>query len=244
MGRHHRERERPGTPGVLLVYPTNLGAGGVDHPILTWGNGTNATCEATEQNGNLFSHLASWGYVVVCAKSGWTGSGAEILAAAQWLVDEDDNQASVFFDKLDTAKVGTMGASQGASGAVNAMVRSGGLIRTAIGSALTDPWVHIWGPPPDMTQVHDPLFLVSGTTDFLTSQAQQQTYFNEVPGPVAKAAQVGIGHDPAGADRGYVTAWLRYILEGDQFARRAFVGSPPEISTNSAWTNWAAKNLP
>jgi hypothetical protein len=234
----------PGTPGVTLYYPTNLGADGFDHPIITFGNGTSLTCEHEAPHQR---HLASWGYAVVCANSGWTGSGVEILAAAEWLIDQDANPSSVFFDQLDTSKVGATGGSQGASGAVNAMIQSGGAISSTLAVALTDPWIHIWGPPPDMTQVDDPLLFMSGTTDGLTSQAQQQTYYNQVPGPAAKAAAVGVGHDWPASFYGYMTAWFRYTLEGDQFARRAFVttgGNPPEISIDSEWTNWAAKSLP
>src|SRR5688500_18706338 len=38
-----------------LFYPTNGGAGGVDHAIVTWGNGTNAT---PSQYSGLLTHLA------------------------------------------------------------------------------------------------------------------------------------------------------------------------------------------
>lgn len=234
----------PGTPGVMVVHPADLGADGYDHPIMTWGNGTGATCEATNDNGGLFDHLASWGYVVVCAKSDWTGSGAEILAAARWLVEQDANPSSPFHGNLDTDAVGASGGSQGASGAVNAMNQSDGLITSTVAVALTDPWVHIWGNPPNLGQVQQPLFMVSGTTDFLTTQEQQQTYYNEIPGPAAKAALVGVGHDTAGRERGYLTAWFEYTLRGDQDATAAFNGGSPEIAGNSAWTNWAGKGLP
>lgn len=237
----------PGTPGVMLVYPSDLGAEGYDHPILTWGNGTIGDpdpCGATEGNGGPFSHLASWGYVVVCANTGWSGSGNEILAAANWLVDQDSNPGSVFFDKLDTDKVGAFGGSQGASGAVNAMNKSDGLIDSTWAWALTDPWAHIWGAPPDMTQVDNPVFLASGNTDWLTLQPQQQTYYDQISGPAAKAALVNTGHESGGNDIGYAIAWFKYTLEGDDFARSAFVGNSPEIASNSNWTNWASKNLP
>jgi hypothetical protein len=237
----------PGTPGVTLYYPEDLGADGYDHPIITFGNGTGGTCDTSAPT--VQAHLASWGYAVVCADSGATGLGTEILAAAEWLADQDGNPSSVFFDKLETSKVGALGGSQGASGAVEAMLQSNGLITSVVGVALVDPVFHIWsgGQPPDFSQVQDPLFLISGTADFLTSQEWQQNYYDEVPGPAAKAALVNVGHNPDGRDWAYTTAWFRYTLEGDQFARGAFVatgGSPPEISADSAWTNWAAKNLP
>lgn len=42
----------------------------------------------------------------------------------------------------------------------------------------------------------------------------------------------------------YITAWLKYILEGDQFARGAFVGTPSELEADADWDWQADKNLP
>lgn len=238
----------PGTPDVYLAYPTNLGADGYDHPILTWGNGTTDVanpCQAYEEIGaNIISHLASWGYVVVCPQSGSTGAGTEMLAAAQWLVGQDSNANSVFFDKLDTSKVGSIGHSQGADGAVNAMNASNGVITSSIALALVVEVVHFW-PLPDFGQVQDPLLLASGTADFLVNEEEQKRHFDAVPGPAAKAAAVGANHPGTmEASLGYATAWFKYTLEGDQTARSAFAGDSPEIASNSSWTNWAGKNLP
>lgn len=238
----------PGTPGVLVVYPEDLGANGYDHPVLTFGTGTILEpdpCGLTEQNGGPFSHFASWGYVLVCANTGFSGSGNEILSAAQWLVDQDSNPNSAFFDNLDTSKVGAIGGSQGAAGVVNAMTQSDGLITSTYAWALVDPWAlaAVSTPVPNFAQVQDPLFFASGTTDGFTSQESQQDYYDEVPGPAGKAALVGNGHE-GGADTSYAVAWFKYTLEGDQFARSAFAGSSPELASNPAWTNWASKNLP
>jgi hypothetical protein len=48
-----------------LYYPTNLGQNGFQHPILTWGNGTNSL------SGNytfFLKHMASWGFVIIAAQ--------------------------------------------------------------------------------------------------------------------------------------------------------------------------------
>jgi hypothetical protein len=237
----------PGTPGVTLYYPTQLGEDGYQHPIITFGTGTGNSCSVNEQ---WLQHYASWGFAVVCANSAWTGSGQEIWAAAQWLRDQNAVAGSVFFGTLDTDSIGASGGSQGAAGAVNAEILSNGAIESSVGEALVDPWAHIWGPPPDFSQVDAPTLLLSGTADGLTNQGQQTAYYDGIPGPAAKAGSVGSDHNnigQAGRGLGYTTAWFKYTLEDDQFARRAFVatgGSPAEISTDSGFANWAAKNLP
>jgi predicted dienelactone hydrolase len=97
-----------------LYYPTNLGSGGFDHPILTWGNGTNATPSKYD---GILTHLASWGFVVIASDSGSTGLGTQILDGAYYLVNQDANPASIFYQNLDIANVGALGHSQGAGGA-------------------------------------------------------------------------------------------------------------------------------
>src|SRR4051794_41663228 len=66
-----------------LLYPANLGTGGVKAPIVTWGNGTGAV---PSQYSGLLHQLASWGFVVVASTSTTTGTGAAMLAGAQYMV--------------------------------------------------------------------------------------------------------------------------------------------------------------
>jgi hypothetical protein len=106
-----------------LYYPTNLGANGFKHPIVTWGNGTGGTSTGAAY---FLRHLASWGFVVIASQDKYERNGASILAAAHKMVDENSNPSSPFFNKLDTGHIGAVGHSQGASGAVRAMIDSTG----------------------------------------------------------------------------------------------------------------------
>lgn len=232
--------------GYKLYYPTNLGSGGFLHPILTWGNGTGATPSKYD---GILTHLASWGFVVIASNSGQTGLGTEILNGANWMVGQNANSASIFYHKLDVANVGALGHSQGAGGALNATLNSGGLITSTLTAALPDPlW---WSTPvPNMTTypVASQIFFVRGTSDFLATESAAVNWYNPVPGGAAKAGQKSAGHNEIQSAstrlKGYVTAWMLYTLRGDTYARGAFVGSPPEINTNTAWQNAAEKNLP
>lgn len=243
----------PGTPGVRLVYPTNLGASGYDHPIVAWGNGTGGNCSDEAWSGGsgpILRHLASWGFAVVCVESPDTGFGTQIWAAVQWLIDQNGNPSSAFLGRLDTANVGAIGHSQGATGATNATVLSGGVITSTVAIALVDPRRH--NPPeqlPVFEEVESPIFFISGFTDDWATQPWQLNYWERVaPSPAAKAALRSTGHfDVVDRSRGYWTAWFRYTLADDPLARSAFVtsgGTQPEISTNPAWTNWQSRALP
>jgi hypothetical protein len=230
--------------GVTTYYPTNLGAGGYRHPILSWGNGTGNSCSTYD---SMLRHYASWGLAVVCPNSGWTGSGNEIWASAQWMRGQNSASGSVFNGKLATSAIATAGGSQGASGAVNAAILSGSQVKSVAAVALVDPQWHIWGPVPSFGQVTAPVFLLSGANDALVSQSQQQTYYSQVPGAAAKAARKNADHNNINQTDfglGYTTAWLKYTLERDATARAAFVGNPPEMNADTNYLNQAEKNLP
>lgn len=229
-----------------LYYPTNLGAGDLRHPIITWGNGTNAL---SSHYWGLLNHLASWGFVVVASTDMTTGTGAEILAAANYMVQQDSDPGSIFYQKLDTARVGAIGHSQGAGGVVNATNHSSGLIKTTVPIALPN---QIWVSPGDEYYVQlltVPVLFLGGANDIIiASPATLTGYYNQVPGAAAVAVLKGAGHNTiqqtGGGFLGYINAWMMYVLCNDNTARGAFVGAPPEINTNTSWQNRAEKNLP
>ncbi|MEV6159716.1 alpha/beta hydrolase [Nonomuraea sp. NPDC052129] len=233
-------------PGYKLYYPADLGAGGVKHPIITWGNGTGAV--PTQYSG-LLNQLASWGFAVVASTDTTTGTGSEMIAAAQYLIARNTDSSSVFYDKLDVTKVGAVGHSQGAGGSVNTATKSGGLIDTVVPIALPAP---IWVGSGDkfyVDQLACPVLFVSGANDTLISpNSALQTYYGQVPGAAAKAQLKGADHNTVqgtgGGFLGYVTAWLMYQLQGDTYARGAFAGTTPELNTNANWQNQVEKNLP
>jgi len=229
-----------------LYYPATLGAGGFRHPIITWGNGTNATPALYP---GVLNQLASWGFVVIASTSTATGTGNEILAAVDYLVARNDDPASLFYQKLDTGKIGAAGHSQGAGGSVRATFASNGLVRTVVPIALPDP---VWASPGhefDISQLTVPVLFLGGVNDFFISPPRTlTTYYNQVPGAAAKASLKNAGHNTiqntGGGFLGYLTAWFMYHLQDDVTARAAFAGSSPELNGNTKWSNQAAKSLP
>jgi len=97
-----------------LYYPTNLGVDGFKHPIITWGNGTHAK---SRQYAYFLNHLASWGFVIIATEDENTGPGQTILDGANYMVRENSNSSSIFYQKLEVNEIGAMGHSQGATGA-------------------------------------------------------------------------------------------------------------------------------
>jgi hypothetical protein len=111
-----------------LYYPTALTAN-APHPIIAWGNGTFGVPGGVDY---FLRHLASWGFVVIAARDGFTGDGTTILEAAKFLIAANADSTSIFFHLLDTTHVGAIGHSQGAGGVIRAMNASAGIITTVI----------------------------------------------------------------------------------------------------------------
>lgn len=91
-----------------VVRPTTLGASGLKHPVFIWGPG------AGTGPSNYDFHLrrmASHGFVVYSETS--TNSGAEMTAAINWLVAENNRPASPYYQKLDLSRLAAGGHSRG-----------------------------------------------------------------------------------------------------------------------------------
>lgn len=179
-------------------YPKDLGRNGFRHPIVTWGNGTGAI---PSQYAYLLSHLASWGFVVIASESQNTGTGQEILDAANYMVARSRDASSIFFGVLATGRIGAAGHSQGASGVLNAMTKSGGAITTAIPIELpAQIWCSTNTPTCADTRnlTGGSIFLVNGSADIVISPSTQllpwqvaglqsyAAYYEATPASVAK----------------------------------------------------------
>jgi hypothetical protein len=229
----------------VLVHPTALGARGVRHPIVTWGNGSFAV---PSQYTGLLEHLASWGFVVVASTSSRTAKGVEMLAGARYLVAENDRRASDFYRTLRTRRVGAVGHSQGAGGAVNATNRSRGLVRTTVPVALPDERLVSPGDEYDVARLRRPVLFLGGGLDLVISPPTTiRGFYDRADGPAAMAVLTGAGHNTIQGTGGeltpYLTAWLRYQLASDRFAAGAYVGTRPEIDRNPAWQDQREKRL-
>lgn len=196
-----------------IWYPADLGAGGVVHPVITWGNGTMAH---PREYAYLLSHLTSWGFVVIAADRTDTGTGVQMLDAVRYLAQQNSDPSSIFGGKLDTGAVGAAGHSQGGLGAINALTRGGDSVSTAV--TLEMPWSAACAGLPtvngqstciDPTAVSSgSVLLVNGTADGASPSTQalppevigmqsMQAYYDALPAglPKARAALVGAQHN-------------------------------------------------
>jgi hypothetical protein len=241
----------------ILVYPTNLGTNGFKHPIVAYGNGTNANPIETAY---FLKHLASWGFAVVASEDKQTLPGITILDSVKFLIAANSDPGSIFLNKLDVSQIGAVGYSQGAFGVISAMIKFPGLIKTIIAIELpAKSWCKPACPNPDVRHLtQGSIFFVTGSADPISPPTQSpgspgdqsiEAYYDAVPDKLMKLKGTLIGpshNDISGQPDcakatgsacvigvygylGYPTAWLMYRLQGDSYARGAFIQETGEM---------------
>jgi hypothetical protein len=110
-------------PTHTIFRPKDLSAfgGRVKLPILAWGNGGCANSPAAHQN--YLSEIASHGFLVVAIGpppapgagrgGGGGGGGNTLLAAVDWAIAQNGDNASAYKGKLDVSKIAVFGHSCG-----------------------------------------------------------------------------------------------------------------------------------
>ncbi|UNG18381.1 hypothetical protein MKP10_21815 [Stutzerimonas zhaodongensis] len=104
-------------PNCRVYRPSSLGQNGVRHPVILWGNGTGTGPTAYS---GLLSHWASHGFVVAAAETSNAGTGRDMLACLDYLVQEGNRTYGTYVGVLNTGRVGTSGHSQGGGGSIMA----------------------------------------------------------------------------------------------------------------------------
>jgi dienelactone hydrolase len=133
----------PSYDGSALADPDNPNFEGIQvadgtHPLVVFGHGQYGLGSPTNYLGmtNLMHHLASWGYIAVSVnldvvQGGWSGHqygiphrGELLLAAVDRMLQLNGDATSLFYQKIDAAKIALIGHSRGGGGAISAVNRN------------------------------------------------------------------------------------------------------------------------
>lgn len=226
-------------------YPSEIERSASPLPAVVMSNGSGVLYPAYEAT---FQHLASWGFIVIGDDEGSTATGASVSAIVDRL-SALNQQPGPFLRKVDMGRIGVSGHSQGAVGAVNAIVRSqnGPSFKSAYLASMTSLEVienmkwPTWRY--DTAQVKIPVFIVAGTggsdSESISPLASMTRAYDSLRGNgttvLARRRAAEHGDMLVKAD-GYMTAWFRYTLLNDREAAAVFSGPRPEIANNPA--NW------
>ncbi len=224
-----------------VYYPTELTDSDRAYPVVVFANGTGVVGSKYKA---LFEHLASWGFVVVGNEDSesWNGNSSDKSLA--YILEQNGNRDSVFYQKIDIDNIGTSGHSQGGAAVFNAITGQdhSSLFKTAVSLSPTHEELAVaLGWHYDLTQIHIPLLLMAGTEGEFETEAvlpldKMISMFGRLDTDKVMARKTGCGHGHMlySAD-GYVTAWFMWQLQGDAEAAKAFTGDAPEILTNALY---------
>ena len=214
---------------------------GEKYPVITWANGT---CGFTHGYGPLLGHVASHGFVIIASNSTWTNTAPTNtvqLRALDYAEALNNDPASIYYQKLDLGKVGAMGHSQGSS---------------ATSVAATDPRIKaliLWNGG---TSNNKPFLFVSAERDVQaatpTSLAERTTGATQ-PGAWVYHHQV---LETGGTSTGHLVlmeqpervidmtvAWWKYMLNGDQDAKKMFMGDSCGLCNRTAELEYGHNSL-
>ena len=217
-------------------YPAELEGSEEQWPAVVFVNGTGVYASKYPA---LFRHLASWGFIVLGNEDPGTFSGDSADATLAWLLEENENPDSVFYQRVDAARLGLSGHSQGGVGVFNAVSEQphGGMYTCAVSLSPTqEDLAEALKIPYDPSKTAIPTLVLAGTNnDVITTEGMEKLY-SKLGGPKAMALRTGTDHGQMlYAGDGYVTAWLMYWLRGDEEAGSAFWGEAPELADNPGW---------
>lgn len=251
-------------------------------PVIAWGNG--ACANSPWEHVNFLSEIASHGFLVIAIgpmpQEGQRGGGfgmtrgrnmtggentssnSQLIDAINWAIAQDSNQTSIYYNKIDTAKIGVAGMSCGGLQAYEAapdprvatvMICNSGIFNTPMGGSGARRGGGGLSGMPNLTKehlekLHSPIiFILGGESDMAYSNGMDDfRRINDLP---VVAANLDVGHGgtysrPHGGEFAIVaTAWLQWQLKGDEEASKMFVGSPCELSQRTGW-KVEKKNIP
>lgn len=80
-------------------YPAELEEGGKTYPLVVMANGTGVPASKYEA---IFTHLASWGFIVIRNEDENSRTGASSSDSLAFMPGQNENRQSIFYGKVDT----------------------------------------------------------------------------------------------------------------------------------------------
>ena len=225
-----------------IYYPAELETENRTYPMILVVNGTGGKATKYEPEFELY---ASWGFITVGTQDKGTGSGQTTVATLRYMLEQNENPDSVFYHKIDLDNIGITGFSQGGAAVFNVLTKYGEASFFKAAAPLSPVSEHTAETttdyPYDSADVKCPIMILAGTsgefeTEIVIPLSELNRQYDKITTPKVMARRVGMDHDhmmySAG---GYVIAWFRWQLMGDEEAAKAFVGETPELLYNALY---------
>lgn len=252
-------------PGITIYRPADLSpfGGNTKLPILLWGNG--ACANTTQEHKNFLNEIASRGYMILAIglldqidqrneTSRQPTYSKQLIAALDWMLAQNNTPGSLYFGRVDSAKVAAMGMS---CGGLQAIEISGDprISTTVVCNSGVLPEPSSYKIMPAITKAalanyHAPvIYIMGGPSDIAYKNAMDDfARVNHVP---IIMTNFDVGHGgtysrPHGGEFTRVAlAWLDWQLKGREDASKQFLDAQSELRRDPQWKielkNFAAR---
>lgn len=221
--------------GKTVMYPKALESSSKRYPVIVWANGTGC---ATSTYTGLLEKLADAGYIVVADPSVMTADGTAQRNSIDFIINENSNSSSLFHNKVDTAKIGACGHSQGGRSSVNA-AQADSRIKCIVSIAGASSKEEANG-------LTAPALYLTGTSDMIvvSSQWVKPSYDASAGRAVYASLKNGV-HTTCMSEpekvSGYAVSWFDAYLKGDANAKNVFSANG-KLANDSDWQDFQSKN--
>ena len=189
----------------------------------------------------VFEHLASWGFIVIGNDDSNAWNGRSAIVSLEKALCQNSMENSPLYQRIDLHRIGVVGHSQGAMGAINAATEDD---RFKVLYAASCPQKSLakkldWSY--SMKTISIPTMLVAGTEwidRHISPLDSLLLLAEELPNttPMLLGRLKGVEHRYVLHEGdAYMTAWLRHFLANDADAAAALASDNPEILNNPRW---------
>ncbi len=250
-------KEEPTLPEHTVIVPQDLSPFSAKKPlpVLVWGNG--ACANSPFEHINFLNEIASQGYIVLATGNipmtdewykGPMSRSEQQIESIDWIVAQNSNPESPYYQKIDTRNICVAGMSCGGLQTLyncadprikTLMICNSGLFKQSNAAQAVGDM-----PMPQkekLNDIHTPIiYILGGKTDIAYENGMDD--FQRISHVPACAANFPVGHggtyrEPHGGEFTVVAlAWLNWQLKGDKEAAKMFVGKNCLLAKRKDWT--------
>lgn len=225
-----------------IYYPTEMEIENKKYPMVLLVNGTGGKASKYEP---LLEQLATWGFIVVGTQDKGTGTGETTIKSLNYMLSENENKDSIFYNKIDVDNIGITGHSQGGAATMNAITKyeeskffkAAAPLSPVSEKTAEQTTNYLY----DSSKVNCPIFILAGTSgefeiDVVIPYEEFTKMYDKITSPKVQARRTNMTHDDMlYKAEGYVTAWFMWQLQDDEEASEVFIGDNPELLNNKLY---------
>ncbi len=220
----------------IVYYPSDLLNSNNKYAVLSWANGTGCAPSLYDA---LLKEVAKGGFIVVASSETMAADGTAQIAAIDFVIDENSNKSSALYNKINLAKIGVFGHSQGGRSSVNA-----GAIDNRINCVVSLAGSNF---VEEAEKLSKPVLFIAGSKDkIVDAEKWLVPAYNAVTGPAVYTSLNGAIHTTCCSNptaySNYIINWFNAWLFNDNNAKAMFINGGT-LSQDSNWSEFMCKGL-